>query len=352
MGRAASPRQPPGSAIPGAMGRLLVIDGGRSGCRAAVIGDAGREAEGEGRGLPTIAGPEGVAGVVQAVGETVALCSVNPETIDAVSAGLAGMLGASDHAPAVARGLARLLGVERVIVTGDVITAYAGALGAEPGVVVAAGTGAVALAVRGESSARSDGWGRLLGDAGSGYWIGARGLEQALRAYDGRGGSAALAGLAECHVGPLDALPQRVDASGNPAATVAAFARSVADAARRGDPVAAAIWQDAARELAVTAAACARKLFPAAEPVPVSWAGGLFAAADLLLEPFLAHLAALLPTAVPRPPAGDALSGAARLAASGGPGVLAPFVYDSAAPRAVPGSGVGAGPLRPAPALT
>ena len=127
------------------MGRFLVVDGGRSRCRVAVIGPDGvREAVGEGRGLPT---GDGVPALVQAIGEAVALCSVNPEQIDAISAGLAGLLGGAGHAPEVAEGLARLVGLRRVVLTGDVVTAYAGALGAPPRCGGVAGTGAVALGV-------------------------------------------------------------------------------------------------------------------------------------------------------------------------------------------------------------
>jgi N-acetylglucosamine kinase-like BadF-type ATPase len=319
------------------MGRLLVIDGGRSRCRVAVIGPDGvRESAGEGRGLPS---GEGIPALVQAVGEAVALCSVNPETIDAACAGLAGMLGDAAHAPEVAERLCRLLGVKRLVLTGDVVAAYAGALGSIPGVVVAAGTGAVVLGVSADAPggrgypghwARTDGWGHLLGDAGSGYWIGRRGLDEALRAHDGRSGSAVLAGLAENHVGPLDTIPQRVAAAPSPAAAVAAFAPQVADAARQGDATARAIWTEAAGELAMSAAACARRLFPAGAPVPISWSGGLFAAEDLLLGPFLERLSQLIPDAVPTPPAGDALDGAASLAGAV-PDLLGRFVYDSAA---------------------
>jgi N-acetylglucosamine kinase-like BadF-type ATPase len=325
------------------MGSLLVIDGGRSRCRVAVIGPDGvREAAGEGRGLPT---GDGIPALVQAVGEAVALCSVNPETIDAVCAGLAGMLGGAGHAPELAERLARLLGLERVVLTGDVVTAYAGALGAVPGVVAVAGTGAVVLGVSADAPGdrgdvpghwvRTDGWGHLLGDAGSGYWIGRRGLDEALRAHDGRAGSAVLAGLAENHVGPLDTIPQRVAAAPSPAAAIAAFAPHVADAARRGDTAARAIWTEAAGELATSAAACARRLFPPGAPVPISWSGGLFSAEDLLLGPFLERLSVLIPDAIPTPPAGDALDGAASLAGPV-PDLLARFVYDSAAALPVP----------------
>lgn len=55
---------------------------------------------------------------------------------------------------------------------------------------------------------RADGWGHLLGDCGSGAWIGRAGLEAAMRAYDGRsGGSAALLARAEKLFGPAAGLP-------------------------------------------------------------------------------------------------------------------------------------------------
>jgi glucosamine kinase len=224
------------------------------------------------------------------------------------------------------------------------VTAYAGALGPVPGVVVAAGTGAVVLGVSADAPGqpgvpgnwvRTDGWGHLLGDAGSGYWIGRRGLDEALRAQDGRAGSAILAGLAENHVGPLDTIPSRVAAAPSPVAAIAAFAPHVADAARRGDPAARAIWTEAAGELAGSAAACARRLFPPGTPVPISWSGGLFSAEDLLLGPFLERLSELVPGAIPTPPAGDALDGAASLAGAV-PDLLGRFVYDSASVPALP----------------
>ena len=87
-------------------------------------------------------------------------------------------------------------------------------------------------------------------------------------------------------------------------AVIASFARDVAAAARAGDPIAAGIWSEAARELAETARAAARS---AGIDGPFSYAGGLFAAGELLLAPLRAALPGL------RPPLGSALDGAARL---------------------------------------
>ena len=93
--------------------------------------------------------------------------------------------------------------------------------------------------------------------------------------------------------------------SPDPVAVIAGFARDVADAARDGDEQARAIWDEAGRELARTAAAARDRL---GIDGPVSYAGGLFDAGDLLLEPFAAELGGEV-----RAPLGDPLDGAARL---------------------------------------
>ena len=154
--------------------RALLIDGGQSGCRAAHLVDGVRVATATGPGLP-----RGAA--------TTASCARSPRAdADVVAAGLTGFTG-DDAAVAAA------LGHARVVVSNDAVTAHLGALGGEPGVVIVAGTGAIALAVGADGRwARADGWGTLLGDAGGGYWIGRAGLDAALRAADGRGGSAEL----------------------------------------------------------------------------------------------------------------------------------------------------------------
>src|SRR5207302_1139349 len=80
-----------------------------------------------------------------------------------------------------------------------------------------------------------DGWGHLLGDAGSGFWVGRRGLDAALRAHDGRsGGSPLLARLVERDVGPLDRLPEiAARARAGPVAAIASFPGPGAQAAAR-----------------------------------------------------------------------------------------------------------------------
>jgi glucosamine kinase len=185
-----------------------------------------------------------------------------------------------------------------------------------------------------------DGWGHLLGDIGSGFWIGRRGLDAALRAHDGRGGgSPRLARLVERDIGPLDRLPEMAARAGaGPVAAIASFAVQVAEAATGGDEVARFIWLEAAAALGDSAVACARRLHPGATvPTAISWVGGLFSApGNLLLDPFLARVRSIFPAADLMPPAGDALAGAARLASPGARGALAGLVFDSSTSRRAP----------------
>ncbi len=76
--------------------------------------------------------------------------------------------------------------IAEVALAHDSTTSYLGALGDEPGVMITSGTGVVTLAVGPDDVARVDGWGWIMGDSGSAYWIGRNALEAAMRGYDGR----------------------------------------------------------------------------------------------------------------------------------------------------------------------
>jgi N-acetylglucosamine kinase-like BadF-type ATPase len=208
----------------------------------------------------------------------------------------------------------RRLDVPRVAIASDGLTSLLGALGDRDGAVVAAGTGTVCVARRGERLAKVDGWGTLLGDAGSGFAIGRAGLDSALRHADGRGGSEALLRAAERRYAPLPELPERIYGAAVPSRAVAAFAADVASEAAAGDEHAAAIMADAGGELALSACAALGRLFEPREPASASYAGNVFQAGPPLLEPFERELLRRRPATELLPPAGDALAGAALLA--------------------------------------
>jgi N-acetylglucosamine kinase-like BadF-type ATPase len=151
------------------------------------------------------------------------------------------------------------------------------ALDGAVGVAIIAGTGSIALGrdPRG-ATARTGGWGHLLGDEGSGYDIGRQALQAATRAADGRGPQTTLLALIvrRWHLqSPSDILGQVYPARGT--ARIAQLSSLVFAAARAGDRVARAIVARAAGEIAQAALVAGDTLqFPDGR-LPLALAGGL-----------------------------------------------------------------------------
>lgn len=81
--------------------------------------------------------------------------------------------------------LESLLPQTRVLVESDAFISYIGAVGIQPGVLLIAGTGSIAIARRNDGTmSRVGGWGPMFGDEGSGFWIGREAISAALRAND------------------------------------------------------------------------------------------------------------------------------------------------------------------------
>lgn len=171
------------------------------------------------------------------------------------------------------------------------VAALAGATGGKPGVVVIAGTGSVAF---GEDShgnrKRAGGYGPLLGDEGSGYDIGRKGLIAALRHEDGRGPKTVLTDRVKKRF-LLDAMTDMINlVYGNPPplerTEIAGLAPLVVEAAREGDGIAREILRVAGRELGLLAAAVLQGLqWDGEGRVPVAGCGSVFAAGSLLALP-------------------------------------------------------------------
>jgi N-acetylmuramic acid 6-phosphate etherase len=283
---------------------ILAVDLGKTSCRAAA---GGRRAEGA--GAPGLATPGG-ARAAQAAMLAIAR-DFGP--VDEVIVGAAGALAAPDAARALADALLASLRTERVAVTSDAVTAHAGALGGQPGVVLIVGTGVAALAIDANGALRTaDGWGPWLGDEGGGAWIGSAGLRAALRAHDGRGPATTLLDAARARFGAPETWPAQLTG----AAALASFAPDVL--AAQGDAAARAIVSAAAEALAATARA--------AGDGPVAMVGGLAG-----IDALRAQLDLI-------PAAGDALDGALRLGA-----IHEPYVIRvQADPKAVVSQGLDA----------
>lgn len=78
------------------------------------------------------------------------------------------------------------LGTENILITTDAMTALYGAFEGEEGIILISGTGSVLYGFSKDKITRVGGWGRIIGDEGSGYWIGKRALNLAAKEYDRR----------------------------------------------------------------------------------------------------------------------------------------------------------------------
>ncbi|MEV0598124.1 BadF/BadG/BcrA/BcrD ATPase family protein [Streptomyces sp. NPDC050315] len=320
---------------------VLGVDSGGSGLRIAV-GDAYGNADGSDaaavgapapvRRLRTVVfresvrtGPDGIdaddllARLLPAAGSLLREAGGDGRCA-AVCVGAAGMATLGDGLrAALPAALSRALGTDRLALAADAVTAYAGALGQRPGAVVAAGTGMVAMGTDLTAATgwrRADGWGHLLGDCGSGAWIGRAGLEAAMRAYDGRpGGSAALLARAEAVFGPVTGLPGKLYPRADRPAVLASFAPEVAHCAAE-DKFAAAILDEAAQHIADAAAAVCPPPTAPTTGLNVAYTGGLFKMGEPLLEPLRSALAVRLPGVRLRAADGDPLDGALLIAAA------------------------------------
>jgi N-acetylglucosamine kinase-like BadF-type ATPase len=236
------------------------------------------------------------------------------DCVDAVGVGAAGAMQAPATARRLAEQLAGSLPARTVAVMSDAITSHAGALGGKPGVVLAAGTGAVTVAIGvGGRFRRVDGWGPWIGDEGSGTWLGRHGLQAAARAHDGRGSATLLSEAAVRQFGSIGELAVKLGSDPNPARSLAAFAPAVADAARNGDPVAAQLIEAGAAALAQSMTAAAEALNTPG-PVTAVIIGGLVNLGSVLLDPLHAALERSGANLQLRPSEGTSLDGARHLA--------------------------------------
>jgi len=213
----------------------------------------------------------------------------------------------SDNTP---NRLLELLGgqVKRVFLAHDSVTGILGSIGIREGTMTAVGTGVVTLSVGPQLLARVDGWGNLIGDCGSAYWIGRAALERALKAYDGRLSETKLSEILWDNFShPEDAY---VDLQSSPdrVSRIASFARKVIELALE-DAAAMEIVRAAASELALSAFTAAKRsqVLLSQEPV-FSYVGNVMRA-EVLRSEFERRLSELVPKAIIQPPKGEPIDG-------------------------------------------
>jgi N-acetylglucosamine kinase-like BadF-type ATPase len=297
---------------------FLGVDGGAS-KTAALVTDGDGKRLGDGTAGPSNhlrVGIETAArNIERAVNKALVAADVASREINWAYCGIAG----ADH-PAHREEVVDSLQVffprGNFTVDNDARIALTGAIGFGAGVVVIAGTGSVAYGRNGDGTeARAGGWGPTIGDEGSAYGIARVAMAAIVRAFDGRGPHTKLVDLLreEYKMAP-DELPRFVYATTTHADDIARFTKVVIGAARAGDAIATSILEDAGRELALAAAAVARRVGLTDHPFPVSYVGGAFNAGDLLLDPMRETLRTEAPTSKIEAPINTPVEGAAMMA--------------------------------------
>ena len=282
-----------------AMRYVLGIDAGGTKTVGLLAGEDGRvvaEARSTGANLQT-QGELEVEKVFDHIIETLG----RDHPISAVCLGIAGV--DRPHDENVIRSILRRLGHrERVRVVNDAAVALVAGAPERVGIVVLAGTGSIAFgADPAGHTARSGGYGFLLADEGSGYWLGHQILRAAVRSADGRGPKTRLEGLVfdAFQVSTVADLIPHVYEKGLPKARIAALAPLVEHARAAGDETAVGLLEQAGQELALAARSVHSQLDFAGQAFPVVLAGGVFKAAPTLPEALARHLD--LPGARPAP---------------------------------------------------
>jgi N-acetylglucosamine kinase len=240
-------------------------------------------------------GPAGLEVVLRSViDETLTGRGIRPA---AVCLGVAGMDRPEDEA--AVRGVMARLGYDaHVLVVNDALIALVAGVGDAPGVVIVAGTGSMAYGRNArDHAARAGGWGYVLGDEGSGYWIGRQALRAVVRQSDTRGPATTLTPRLLAHFGverPAE-LIRKVYHERLSASAIASLAHYAQEARDEGDEMAGEILTRAAAELTTAASAVVRRLDLSGEPFTFVLSGGIFRGVPWLREQLIRALPEVAP---------------------------------------------------------
>jgi glucosamine kinase len=275
---------------------FLGIDGGATKTLAAVLDlERGRLYLGHGGASNQDAVGVHAAGeaLFEAADEALAAGGVEEGELDAAVLAVAGT-----DTDAIAAHVSRARSREWIVVN-DVVGAWAAATGARPGIGVISGTGSNVFGVGSDGRPwRAGGWGHILGDEGSGYWLGIQSIKAALRDRESSGRATALADAAVTFFGAANVEQVAALTYSKPLtkSEIAAFAIETARIAERGDVVARELYAQGAAALAEQIAAVIR-CTGLEGSFPVGLIGSAFKAGPVFIDPLVRAIHKLAPQA-------------------------------------------------------
>jgi len=209
-----------------------------------------------------------------------------PKNIRATTIGLAGA-GRPEDKKRMVDGLRRLTAskrntLRRVRIESDALIALEGAFKGGAGIILIAGTGSIAFGKDEKGNIyRTGGWGRILGDEGSGFFIGKHAMTVVCRHLDGRSAPTLLTAMVAKKFG-LKSSTDIISAVYKDNMNIAAIAPLVFEAAKKGDAAASEIIQLSSVELTEHVRALVMKIQggkteTVRRKIPLSFIGGLIA---------------------------------------------------------------------------
>ncbi|HLF19723.1 MAG TPA: BadF/BadG/BcrA/BcrD ATPase family protein [Bacteroidota bacterium] len=235
---------------------VVGLDGGGT-KTAAIIADVNGTEAAEVVGGPSNFQMIGVEKAAEVLFGLIETCAAKVHCgFDNIASVVAGLTGAGrqsdqDRMREGFRSFARQRGpaLDSVLIESDARIALEGAFLGKPGIILIAGTGSIAFGKDAQAVIhRVGGWGRMLGDEGSGYTIGREGLNAVTKDLDGRGEHTQLTKLVGDRFGLTDQ-EKMIAAVYRENFDIASVAPLVLEAASKHDPECERILNRAAAEL-------------------------------------------------------------------------------------------------------
>ena len=263
----------------------LCVDGGQTKTAVVLLDGTGEEIEAWRGGALTTPWKPGAMGNLRAVVRGIAeelrqrLEKTSQEPPEAACFSLTGYLEGDDTIPSLIRTEMEnaVPGTRRIHTVPDYVGNWAAATGGKPGIMVISGGGSVAYGRTSSGEAlRIGGWGHLLGDEGSGFWIGLQAIKAALKSCAGVVPKTALEEriMREFDTEDDRQIVRDVYSASFSEAQVAGLVPLVSSLSQEGDATATRILDEAAGHLAGVVLALVRRL----GNLPVYPSGGVFRA--------------------------------------------------------------------------
>lgn len=218
------------------------------------------------------------------VGEVCRKACIDPEEILYTFVAAPGYGQYPDTESYIDEGIREAIGSDRFKVANDCVNGWAGSLNAKPGINLVLGTGQIGYGVDEEgNSMRSGGWGPLLGDEASGYYIGLKLLNHFTKMSDGRSNKTIVYDIIRERLDLKEDMEIIDKAEKMKRDEIASLSRIFAEALDKEDPYCKVLLEEISKEAAEVIDSIIKGL-NFKEEVKVSYSGGVFNLGDRLIK--------------------------------------------------------------------